>query len=79
MIGFSVTGPPMSDFRNTSILLPALSSFALLDGRQELRTVFEMHRIVMVPIPAPDKAMPFERLDDFSGDVIFPFRFSVGG
>ena len=37
---------------------------------EKLRTVFEMHGVVVVPLSAPDKAMCLKNLDDLQGDLI---------
>src|SRR5262249_51202462 len=39
---------------------------------QQFGPVFEMHRVVMRPLAAPDKAVPLENLDDLG-------RYRVGG
>src|SRR5438552_19181968 len=36
----------------------------------QLRPVFEMHRIVVRPLPAPDEAVPFENVDNLGREGV---------
>jgi hypothetical protein len=49
-------------------ILPVFSQKLLLTWRhrrQELRAIIKMHRIIVVPITTPDKAMPFKNPNYF--------------
>src|SRR6516164_549556 len=41
---------------------PGSRSIELVRGKDELRPVFEMHGVVVVPLAAPDEAMPLENM-----------------
>jgi len=47
----------------------SLVEFCVLLGKQ-LGTVFEMHRIIMVPFSSPNEAVPFKDFYDAVGDSI---------
>ena len=42
---------------------------------QKFRAIFEMHRVVVVPIPAPDKTVLLKNAHDFDRDVVSPSGF----
>ena len=44
-------------------------------GWKKFGTVFEMHRIIMIPIAAPYEAVPFEDTDNLKRNLIVPFGF----
>src|SRR6188768_3698572 len=38
--------------------------------REDFRPVLEMHRVVVVPLAAPDEAVPLEHLNDLPGNAV---------
>ena len=44
--------------------------FSRRNSEQKLRAVLEMHRVVMVPLAAPNEAVLLKNLDDLPGDAI---------
>lgn len=43
---------------------------ALPRGRYDLGAVLEMHRVVVIPLAAPDEAMLLENMDDLQGNLV---------
>src|SRR5262245_23684733 len=50
--------------------LPGSRSIELVRGKDELRPVFEMHGVVVVPLAAPDEAMLLENFDDLPRNLV---------
>src|SRR6516162_6737276 len=57
---------------------PGSRSIELVRGKDELRPVFEMHGVVVVPLAAPDEAMPLENMDDLPRNFVLVGNAAMG-
>src|SRR5262245_32528016 len=55
---------------------PALRDLAC--AKHDLRPVFEMHGVVVVPLAAPDEAVFLENLDDLPGNLVSVEQAPIG-
>jgi len=46
-------------------------AIALLRGRNDFRSILEVHRIVVIPLATPDEAVRFEDANDLPGNLVF--------
>src|SRR5262249_19117975 len=58
--------------------LPGSRSIELVRGKDELRPVFEMHGVVVIPLAAPDEAMLLENMDDLPRNLVLVGNAAVG-
>src|SRR6516164_8717617 len=57
---------------------PGSRSIELVRGKDGLRPVFEMHGVVVVPLAAPDEAMPLENMDDLPRNFLPGRNAAIG-
>src|SRR6516162_5147661 len=71
--------PPYERFKPPQVApSPASRSIELVRGKDELRPVFEMHGVVVVPLAAPDEAMLLENTDDLPRNLVLVGNAAVG-
>src|ERR1700758_1667693 len=44
----------------------------------QLRPIFEMHGVVVIPLAAPDEALLLENMDDLPGDLVLVGKAAIG-
>src|SRR5215470_15933602 len=50
----------------------------LLRQHDDLRPIFEMHGVVVMPLAAPDEAMLLENIDDLPGNLVLVGKAAIG-
>src|SRR6516162_6044980 len=50
----------------------------LLRRHDDLRPIFEMHGVVVMPLAAPDEAMLLENIDDLPGNLVLVGKAAIG-
>src|SRR5215813_4219899 len=50
----------------------------LLRRDDDLRPIFEMHGVVVIPLAAPDEAMLLENIDDLPGNLVLVGKAAIG-
>src|SRR6516165_6397150 len=57
---------------------PGARSIGLVRGKDELRPVFEMHGVVVIPLAAPDEAVLLENMDDLPRNLVLVGKAAIG-
>src|SRR5215470_19932645 len=50
----------------------------LLRQHDDLRPIFEMHGVVVIPLAAPDEAMLLENIDNLPGNLVLVGKAAIG-